>query len=97
MTVYQLCREGNCNPYTCAVCAQEPEPETLPDPDDLTPADAACWAAMCTAVASAVRHELPYATAERVAEELDQRAGAYRDRAITTTTARHPAREGENR
>lgn len=84
MTIYALHQSGDCWPPTCPVCAQEPddvERDPMPDPDDLTPADAACWAGMCAAVARAVRHELPYATAERVAEDLDQRAGAYRDRA----------------
>lgn len=33
----------------------------MPDPDTLTHADAACWAATCRAVARAIRHELPYA------------------------------------
>ncbi len=83
MTAFETCRDGNCNPYTCPVCAQEPspDPDILPDPDSLDRRAARMWARACTLVATTIREELGSASSTRVAEDLEQRARGYADRA----------------
>lgn len=72
---------GDCGRTLDRCDCDDPDPDILPDPDSLDRRAARMWARACTLVATTIREELGHASSTRVAEDLEQRARCYADRA----------------